>query len=109
MFFLPKNTQFQLNNHLERANRKTESYIRAAHFRYQAMIEQIQYLPQRGLDKNLIARLADTDFIKRAENVFITGATRCGKRSDFYDLCKCLYIIFVIFFSSRNTGKNTMD
>ena len=63
----------------ERANRKTESYIRAAHFRYQAMIEQIQYLPQRGLDKNLIARLADTDFIKRAENVFITGATGCGK------------------------------
>ena len=65
--------------YLERANRKTESYIRAAHFRYQAMIEQIQYLPQRGLDKNLIARLADTDFIKRAENVFITGATGCGK------------------------------
>ena len=65
--------------YLERANRKTESYIRAAHFRYQAMIEQIQYLPHRGLDKNLIARLADTDFIKRAENVFITGATGCGK------------------------------
>ena len=65
--------------YLERANRKTESYIRAAHFRYQAMIEQIQYLPQRGLDKNLIARLADTDFIKRAENVFITGATGSGK------------------------------
>jgi DNA replication protein DnaC len=43
------------------------------------MIEQIQYLPNRGLDKNLIARLADTDFIKRAENVFITGATGCGK------------------------------
>ena len=31
------------------------------------------------MDKNLIARLADTDFIKRAENVFITGATGCGK------------------------------
>lgn len=65
--------------YLERANRKTESCIRAAHFRYQAMMEQIQYLPNRGLDKNLISRLADTDFIKRAENVFITGATGCGK------------------------------
>ena len=31
------------------------------------------------MDKNLIARLADTDFIKRAENVFITGATGSGK------------------------------
>ena len=39
--------------YLERANRKTESYIRAAHFRYQAMIEQIQYLPHRGLDETL--------------------------------------------------------
>jgi DNA replication protein DnaC len=65
--------------YLQRTNRKTEACIRAAHFRYQAMIEQIQYLPNRGLDKNLIARLADTDFIKRAENVFITGATGCGK------------------------------
>ena len=65
--------------HLERLNRKTLACIRAAHFRYQAIIEEIQYLPQRGLDKNLLSRLADTSFIKRSENVFITGATGCGK------------------------------
>ena len=65
--------------HLERLNRKTLGCIRAAHFRYQAIIEEIQYLPQRGLDKNLLSRLADTSFIKRSENVFITGATGCGK------------------------------
>jgi len=64
---------------LERLNRKTLSCVRAAHFRYQAAIEEIQYLPQRELDKNLILRLADTSFIKRNENVFITGATGCGK------------------------------
>ena len=65
--------------HLERLNRKTLGCIRAAHFRYQAIVEEIQYLPQRGLDKNLLSRLADTSFIKRSENVFITGATGCGK------------------------------
>ena len=65
--------------HLERLNRKTLACIRTAHFRYQAIIEEIQYLPQRGLDKNLLSRLADTSFIKRSENVFITGATGCGK------------------------------
>ena len=67
--------------HLERLNRKTLGCIRAAHFRYQAIVEEIQYLPQRGLDKNLLSRLEDTSFIKRSENVFITGATGCGKRS----------------------------
>jgi DNA replication protein DnaC len=60
-------------------NRKTLACIRSARFRYQAIIEEIQYLPQRGLDKNLLSRLADTSFIKRGENVFITGATGCGK------------------------------
>lgn len=67
--------------HLERLNRKTLACIRTARFRYQAIIEEIQYLPQRGLDKNLLSRLADTSFIKRGENVFITGATGCGKRN----------------------------
>ena len=65
--------------YLERLNKKMLSCIRAARFRYQAIVEEIQYLPQRGLDKNLILRLADTSFIKRGENVFITGATGCGK------------------------------
>jgi len=65
--------------HLERLNRKTLACIRSARFRYQAMVEEIQYLPQRSLDKNLLLRLADTSFIKRSENVFITGATGCGK------------------------------
>ncbi len=65
--------------HLERLNRKTLACLRAARFRYQATIEEIQYLPQRGLDKNLVLRLADASFVKRHENVFITGATGCGK------------------------------
>ncbi|WP_305952314.1 ATP-binding protein [Emticicia oligotrophica] len=64
---------------LQRQHQRTVASIRAAKFRYQAVIEEIQYLPERNLDKNLMLRLTDTTFIKRAENVFITGATGCGK------------------------------
>jgi DNA replication protein DnaC len=64
---------------LHRQHQKTVASIRVAKFRYQASIEEIKYLPERNLDKNLVLRLSDASFIKRAENVFITGATGCGK------------------------------
>ena len=62
-----------------RQHRKMQSAIKQAKFRYQAAVEEIEYLPERNLDKNLILRLADTSFIPRAENILITGATGCGK------------------------------
>lgn len=62
-----------------RQHRKMQSAIKQAKFRYQAAVEEIEYLPERNLDKNLILRLADTSFITRAENILITGATGCGK------------------------------
>ncbi len=62
-----------------RQHRKMQSAIKQAKFRYQAAVEEIEYLPERNLDKNLILRLADTSFIARAENILITGATGCGK------------------------------
>jgi DNA replication protein DnaC len=62
-----------------RQNRKVKNAVRQAQFRYQAAIEEIQYLPQRNLDKTLMLRLADASFITRSENIIITGATGCGK------------------------------
>ena len=62
-----------------RQHRKMKSSIKYAKFRYQAVVEEIEYLPERNLDKNLILRLADTSFISRNENVLISGATGCGK------------------------------
>ena len=64
---------------LERNHRKMLATTKAAKFRYQASIEEIDFAAQRNLDKNTILRLADTAFIKRSENVLITGATGCGK------------------------------
>ncbi len=64
---------------LERNHRKMLATTKAAKFRYQASIEEIDFAAQRNLDKNTILRLTDTSFIKRSENVLITGATGCGK------------------------------
>ncbi len=64
---------------LSRNHKKMVSNIQAAKFRYQAAIEEIEFFQERNLDKNTILRLANTSFIKRGENVLITGSTGCGK------------------------------
>jgi DNA replication protein DnaC len=63
----------------DRQNRNIERGIRNARFRYQATIEQLDYGTQRGLDKNLVHRLAEGDFIRKREDLFITGSTGTGK------------------------------
>lgn len=63
----------------DRYNRKIQRLTKAAKFRYKAHIEQIIFDPKRGIDKNSIHRLADGSFIKKAQNVIITGSTGVGK------------------------------
>lgn len=62
----------------ERYNRKLGRSVKSARFRYKSSIEQIDYENNR-VDKNQVQRLADCDFIKRAENIIITGSTGIGK------------------------------
>ena len=40
--------------HEHRQHRKMQSSIKQAKFRYQAAIEEIEYLPERNLDKNML-------------------------------------------------------
>lgn len=63
----------------DRYNRSIERSMRNARFRYKATIEQLDYSGERGIDKNLVHRLADGEFIGRNENVLITGSTGTGK------------------------------
>lgn len=62
-----------------RAHKRTQMLLRLSKLRYRASLQDIIYKPERKLKKEVIAQLADCAFIERAENLFITGATGCGK------------------------------
>lgn len=63
----------------DRNNRKIERQMRNAKFRYKTNIEQLHFDIDRNLDKNQIMRLTECSFIKKRENVLITGSTGIGK------------------------------
>jgi len=62
-----------------RQNRKITNLLKSASFRTNAVIENIDYTTDRGLDKNVFERLASLQFIEQKENIIITGATGTGK------------------------------
>ena len=64
---------------LDRHNRRIERLVRNARFRYTAHPAELNYQVSRGLDKNVMLRLADCSFIKNKENVILTGPTGVGK------------------------------
>lgn len=63
----------------ERENRKLGRALQSAKFRYKASIEQVNFDNERGINRNQVHRLADCEFIKRKENLIITGSTGIGK------------------------------
>jgi DNA replication protein DnaC len=62
-----------------RQNQKTERLLNQANFRQKASVEDIRFEPVRNLDRNMFTRLATLDFIRRKENILITGASGVGK------------------------------
>jgi len=63
----------------DRHNRRLERLLKNARFRYRASLNEIDYQAPRGLDKSLILRLSNGDYIRKAENVIIIGPTGVGK------------------------------
>jgi DNA replication protein DnaC len=63
----------------ERDSRKLGRALQSAKFRYKASIEQVNFDNERGINRNQVHRLADCEFIKRKENLIITGSTGIGK------------------------------
>ena len=61
------------NNHLTRLIKKAGYAIPGA------CVEDIEYLPERKLDKAQILRLASCSYIQEAHNVVLLGATGAGK------------------------------
>src|SRR5665647_1659018 len=68
----------------DRQYRSVQRGLKNANFRYSASIEQLDYSGDRGLNKNLVQRLSGCDFIKKGEDLFITGSTGTGK---FFGIC----------------------
>lgn len=62
-----------------RHNKKIVNLIASAKFRDQATVEDIDYTASRSLDRNVLERLTSLDFLKRKENLIITGLTGTGK------------------------------
>lgn len=63
----------------DRRHRTVQRNIKTAKFRYTADSTNIDYHPNRNLDKNQLNRLFTGDFIKAGQDVFITGSTGTGK------------------------------
>jgi DNA replication protein DnaC len=64
---------------LDRNDRRTKMLIKLSHLRYDAMLENVEYNQNRNLTKESIIQLLDCSWVKRSENILITGATGCGK------------------------------
>src|SRR6185437_4011811 len=65
---------------LYRDNQRRSRLLRGARLKVsETSIEDINYKAARGLDKRQIAALATGEWVRRSQNVLITGATGSGK------------------------------
>ncbi len=62
-----------------RANKSTETRVRAAKLRQQAAIEDVNYRTERGLDRSLFLRLGSNQWIRDRSSLIITGPCGVGK------------------------------
>lgn len=63
-----------------RDNRRRTRLLRGARLKVsEASLEDVNYKSARGLDKRQVATLATGEWIRRAQNLLITGATASGK------------------------------
>ena len=62
-----------------REQRRVERLIKQARFRLKASINDIDYSAHRQLNKHMVRELAQGEWLRRGQNLLITGATGCGK------------------------------
>lgn len=62
-----------------RKNRKMKTQLHKARLRQDSCLEDIDFRHPRGLDKSLVVRLADCQWLKEHHNLIITGPTGVGK------------------------------
>jgi DNA replication protein DnaC len=62
-----------------RTERRTKMYLKQSNIRYNAVLDTVKCSAQRNLCQEQLLSLADCSFIRRSENVIITGSTGSGK------------------------------
>ena len=62
-----------------RDKKLTEKLLKAAKLRYKVFIEDITCSTERNLTECQLAEVADCNFVRRGDNLLITGLTGCGK------------------------------
>lgn len=63
----------------DRENRRLRRLLQMAALRQEASVEDIDFRAERGLERSVIASLQTGDFIRRRQNLHITGPTGTGK------------------------------
>ena len=62
-----------------RRNSRIERLVKQAGFRIPAVIEDIDFQQKKGITKPQVLKLSLGSYIKRAQNIFISGPTGVGK------------------------------
>jgi len=63
----------------DRYNKRYIRLLQKAKFRYKATLAELNFQIKRNLDKNLIMRFSTNTWIKKKQNILITGPTGSGK------------------------------
>lgn len=64
---------------LQRQEHRVQRRVRQAHFQQTAWVQEIDFSPNRGLQRQQILQLAQTTWIRKGLNLIIVGPTGAGK------------------------------
>ncbi len=64
---------------LAKRSRRIQRHVSQADFRFPAMTEDIEYQGKHGITKQDVLRLTDGGYIKKKQNILVSGPTGVGK------------------------------
>jgi DNA replication protein DnaC len=62
-----------------RLNSRTKRHLKLAEFPMQATVEDLDFSPERGLERRLVLELSQCNWVDKALNILVLGATGTGK------------------------------